>query len=276
MKRTSKNTNLVRHIILLAVAVIQIFPLTTMFMNSFRTDAAIKRSPLGLPNLFNLKNYFETWVKGGYTSAYVNSIIIGVAVIFLVLLLCGLASYSLVKLDLPFRNGFSAYFLLVMAIPSFLYIVPVYYMFSKVQLTDNILGLIIIYTANQIPFNLLLIRTFMIGLPPELEESAMVDGCDEMQCFLKITLPLAKPIFSTVALLVFVQCWNEFLWSNTFITSENYKTVATRFVKFVGEHSSDLAKVFTAGCISLIPIVILYLCMQKQFIDGISAGSVKG
>ncbi len=263
------------HVVLIIILLFQVYPLSTMIINSFRTDASIKRSPLGLPDLMAFDNYISTWQRGGYARAYINSVLVGAAVIFLVLLATGLAAYSMVKLELPHRNFFSGYFLLVMAIPTFLYIVPVYYLFHNMNLTDNLAGLILVYTANQIPFNLMLIRTFMIGMPKELEEASRVDGASEFKTFLKITLPLAKPIFITVALLVFVQTWNEFLWANTFLSSEEWKTVATRFVKFVGEHNSDLSKIFTAGCISLGPIIVLYLFLQRHFIEGMTSGSVK-
>ena len=270
-----KGVHPIVHIILIIVLLVQVYPLSTMVINSFRTDASIKRNPLGLPDLLAFDNYIATWERGGYARAYINSILVGAAVIFIIVLVAGLAAYAIVKLELPHRNFFSSYFLLVMAIPTFLYIVPVYYMFHNMHLTDNLVGLILVYSANQLPFNLMLIRTFMIGMPKELEEAARVDGCSEFKTFLKITLPLAKPIFITVALLVFVQTWNEFLWASTFLSSEEWKTVATRFVKFVGEHNRDLSKIFTSGCITLGPIIILYLFLQRQFVEGMTSGSVK-
>ena len=138
------------------------------------------------------------------------------------------------------------------------------------------LSVIIIYSAGYIPFAILLIRTFLVGIPKELEEAGKIDGCGEIGVFLHITVPLLKPILATVSLIVFVWCWNEFLWSNTFLTTDSIRTVATRFYKFTSEWSKDLAKIYTAGVITLAPIIVLYLALQKSFIEGLTSGAVKG
>ena len=107
-------------------------------------------------------------------------------------------------------------------------------------------------------------------------ESAKIDGCTEFTSFLHITVPIAKPMFLTVALLVFVNTWNEYLWSNTFITTDSLKTVATRFVKFTGEYGSNMARIYTASVLTIAPIIILYLIFSRKFIAGMTSGSVKG
>jgi raffinose/stachyose/melibiose transport system permease protein len=147
---------------------------------------------------------------------------------------------------------------------------------NKLGLVDTHLSLIIVYTATQLPFNMLLLRTFLAGIPRELEEAAKIDGCNEIQSLWRITLPIAKPMFLTVALLVLVHVWNEFLWSNTFITNEGLKTVATRFVKFTGQYGSNMARIYTASVITIAPIIILYLLFSRKFIEGMTSGSVKG
>jgi raffinose/stachyose/melibiose transport system permease protein len=270
------DANISVYLILTIIFFLQIIPLSTMFINSFRRDTTIKAAPMGLPDLFSFQNWLETWVIGRYGQAFINSIFIAICVIGIIVFFAGFAAYAMVKLNLPGRNFFVSYFLMVMAIPTFLYIIPVYYLFNSIGLVNNQMGMIVVYSANFMPFNLLLIRTYLIGIPGELEEAARVDGCDEIATFFRITLPLAKPIFITVTLLVFVNCWNEFLWANTFLIGESVGTVSIRFIKFTGEHTKDLAKVFTAGCIAVLPIILLYLALQRQFVEGITAGSVKG
>lgn len=264
------------HVFLILLGLIQIFPILTLFLNSFRTDSAIKQMPIGLPTAYNFQNYIDTWVKGGYAVAFRNSILVGIVTIAIVLVSGGLAGYAMVKLELPFKGFFTGYFMMAMSIPGFLYIVSDYYIFHKLKLVNSLVGIIIIYAASTIPFNLLLIRTFLIGIPKELEEASRVDGCNEIRVFLNITVPLAKPILTTVALLVFISTWNEFLFANTFLTNDNIRTVATRYVKFTSEWTKDLAKIFTAGAITLMPIVILYLFLQHKFIEGMTKGGLKG
>lgn len=134
----------------------------------------------------------------------------------------------------------------------------------------------IVYTGMQIPFNMLLLKTFLGGIPRELEEAAKIDGCSELQSLTKITVPIAKPMFLTIGILLFVSVWNEFLWSNTFISSDNLKMVATRFVMFTGQYGSNMARIYTASVITIAPVVLLYLIFSQKFIEGMTSGSVKG
>jgi len=180
------------------------------------------------------------------------------------------------KLEFKMRGFFTAYFFVAISLPGFLYIVPDYFVMNKLGLVDTRWSLMIVYTAMQIPFNMLLLRTFLAGIPRELEEAAKIDGCNELNSFLRVTLPIAKPMFLTIAILVFVNVWNEFLWSNTFITSEELKLVATRFVKFTGEYGSNMARIYTASVITIAPVIILYLFFSRKFIEGMTSGSVKG
>ncbi|POP35858.1 carbohydrate ABC transporter permease [Blautia producta] len=251
-------------------------PLFQVFINAFRTDRECKSMPLGLPKEWVFNNFQETWQIGGYATAYFNSLLTAFVVIVVVLVVVGLGAYSISKLEFKMRGFFTAYFFVAISLPGFLYIVPDYFVMNKLGLVDTRWSLMIVYTAMQIPFNMLLLRTFLAGIPRELEEAAKIDGCNELNSFLRVTLPIAKPMFLTIAILVFVNVWNEFLWSNTFITSEELKLVATRFVKFTGEYGSNMARIYTASVITIAPVIILYLFFSRKFIEGMTSGSVKG
>ncbi len=265
----------IKYAFLFGMATFAAFPLLQVFFNSWRTDREVKTMPLGLPKEW-VNNYTDTWKMGGYFDAYFNTFKIAAIVILLVLILVGLGSYALSKLEFKLRGFFTAYFFVAISLPGFLYIVPNYFMMNKMGLVNSHLSLIIVYTAMQLPFNMLLLRTFLGGIPRELEEAAKIDGCNEIQSLWRITLPIAKPMFLTVALLVLVNVWNEFLWSNTFITTETLKTVATRFVVFTGQYGSNMARIYTASVITIAPIIILYLLFSRKFIEGMTSGSVKG
>lgn len=268
-----------KYTFLIFMALFAVFPLLQVFFNSLRSDAGVKRMPIGLPTELQFVNFPNTWSAGAYGQAFINSLFIAAVVIVLVLASVGLAAYALSKLHFRGRDFCVAYFFVAISLPGFLYIVPEYYMLSRIGLINSPneqWGLILVYVAGQIPFNLLLLRTFLRGIPRELEEAGKIDGCSELAVFVRITLPIAKPIFLTVALLVFVHVWNEFLWANTFITNDNLKTVATRYVRFVGEYSSNMAYIYTASVITIAPVIILYLIFSRRFIEGMTAGSVKG
>lgn len=251
-------------------------PLLQVFINSFRTDREVKTMPLGLPKDWVFTNYGETWKIGGYAQAYFNSFFTALVVIVVVLIVVGLGAYSISKLNFKLRGFFTAYFFVAISLTGFLYIVPDYFIMNKLGLVDTRWSLMIVYTAMQIPFNMLLLRTFLGGIPRELEEAAKIDGCNELNSFLRVTLPIAKPMFLTIAILVFVNVWNEFLWSNTFITTEILKPVATKYVVFTGQHGSNMARIYTASVITIAPVIILYLFFSRKFIEGMTSGSVKG
>ena len=267
---------IVKYVFLFGMLLFALVPLLQVFINSFRSDREVKTMPLGLPKQWVFNNYPETWQIGGYGQAYINSLLIAAVVIVVVLAVAGLGAYSISKLEYKGRGFFNAYFFVAISLPGFLYIVPDYFNFNKLHLIDTRVGLMLVYIAMQIPFNMLLLKTFLAGIPRELEEAAKIDGCNELDSFMKITLPIAKPMFLTVAILVFVNVWNEYLWSNTFVTTEIIKPVATRFVKFTGEYGSDMAKIYTASVITIAPVIILYLLFSRKFIEGMTSGSVKG
>ena len=264
------------YVYLVLMASFALVPLLQVFFNSFRTDGEVKTMPIGLPQLWTFQNYPDTWEIGGYLTAYKNSIYIAFCVIVIDLIVIGLGSYALSKLKFRMRGFLNAYFFVALSIPSFLYIVPDYFVMNKIGLVNTRTSLIIMYSAMNLPLNMLLMKTFLAGIPRELEESAKIDGCTELQSLLHITIPIAKPMFLTITILIFVSAWNEFLWSNTFISSEELKPVATRFVKFTGEYGSNMARIYTASVITIAPVVVLYLCFSQKFIEGMTSGSVKG
>jgi raffinose/stachyose/melibiose transport system permease protein len=223
-----------------------------------------------------INNWPDTWKIGGYGIAYINSLITATLVIIIVLTIVGLGAYALSKLRFVGRDFFIAYFFVAISLPGFLYIVPDYFMFNRLHLINTRFALVLLYTAGQIPFNMLLLRTFLAGIPRELEEAAKIDGCNELSVFVRITVPIAKTIFLTIAILVFVGTWNEFLWANTFISDELLKPVSTRYVKFVGQYSSNMARIYTASAITILPIIVLYVLFSRRFIEGMTSGSVKG
>lgn len=268
-------TSIIAYLFLIIMLIFAAFPLVQVLLNSFKADTEVKLSPIGLPQKWVFNNFAETWEIGGYLQAYINTLLTAAVVITVVLTIVGLGAYALSKLQFKLRGFFTAYFFVAISLPSFLYIVPDYFVMNKLGLVNTRWALMIIYTATNIPFNMLLLRTFLTGIPRELEEAAKIDGCGELQSFLRITLPIAKSMFMTIAILVFVNVWNEFLWSNTFITSDHLKPVSTRFVVFTGQYSSNMARIYTASVLTILPIIVLYLLFSRRFIEGMTSGSVK-
>jgi len=272
-KRISK---MIIYLFLAIVAMIHSVPLLVMLLNTLRTDRQIKVMPLSIPETWEWGNYTATWIAGGYGSAYLNSIFVSIFTILIGTTIVLLAAYSVTRLELPKKGLITGYFILGFSFPAFLYIIPTYFMFSRIGLVDNLWGLIFLYSAGHIPLNFVMVRAYLLGIPKSLDEASYCDGCTPLTTIWYIILPLARPIITTVALLIFVRVWNEFVFANTFIQTDALRMVATRFVRFTGEWSSDLSRIYTAAAISAGPIIIIYLFLQQKFIDGMTQGGIKG
>jgi raffinose/stachyose/melibiose transport system permease protein len=259
----------------MVVALFQIVPIIIIAFNSFRTDKEIKKFPIGLPTQANINNFLDAWRIGGYSRAYFNSIIVSILTTLIVLVFSLLMGYFIAKTNIRIKNFLIIYFGVAMSIPLLSYLAPLYYRFSEMNLVNNRIGLILIYIAMNIPFNVLLARTYILGIPNELSEAAVIDGCTTFQIINKIIFPLSKPIVTTIALIVFVSTWNEFTVANTLMQDTLLKTVSTRYVLFVAEKGSNLAMIYTAAMISMIPIVFIFILLQNYFVDGMTAGSIK-
>lgn len=274
--RKKLSVKVLEYICLSLIMIIQIIPLVTVFLNSLSTASTLTNHLIDFSFNFHFENYPHVWGKGHYLISYRNSLIIGVGTTLLVVIVDSLAAYSVTKLK-PYCKGiFLGYLFVSVSIPSFTFLVPTYFIFTKLGLVNTYFGLILIIAAMQIPFNLLLLQSFFLGIPNELQESAKIDGCNEFQTLFYIIRPLAKPIITTVSLLTFVASWNDFLFSNTFMQSDNLRTVAVRFYLFSGRYSTDYAAIYSAAAITILPIIIIYLILQKSFIEGMVTGSIKG
>lgn len=258
------------------VSIIHIFPIIVVLVNSFRDNEQIDKQLLGIPDRLNFSNYIVAWQRGNYLQAYMNSLLIGVATSVIVLIIVALAVYGLTKVPCYFANFFQSYFVAGLAIPSFAVIVPLFFTFTKMGIANTPLCMIIIYSATNISFNFIFVHAYFQGLSKELDEAARIDGASELQNFVYNTIPLAKPIFTSVLLIVFVNTWNEFLFSNTFLQSDKVRTVSLKFYAFVGKMGADYGYIYAAAIISILPIVLIFLIMQKSFVEGMTAGSVKG
>lgn len=266
----------VRVMIAAAVTMLQIIPLAVVVINSLRGNDEIAKIMIALPRKLHFGNYLTAWERGGYAHAYASSLIIGFGTSVSVAVLVGFAVYGLLKTDCFGKNFFYTYFVAGLAIPTFAVIVPLFFFFYKINLINTYFGMILIYIGTNVSFNFMFMYAFFEGMPKELDEAARIDGASELQNMVHIVIPLAKPIITSVMLIVFVNTWNEFLFSNTFLQKEEVRTVSLRFFSFVGKSGADYGYVYAAAVISILPIVVIYFLMQDLFVEGMTSGSVKG
>ncbi len=276
MERKKRRQRIIANLIVGLVTLIHIFPLVIVVINSLRSDDEVARSMLAMPTELLFSNYVNAWIKGNYINAYASTLMISLATAIIVMVTTGLAAYGLVKANAYGKKFFDGYFIIGLSIPYFAMMVPVFYIFYKFNLVNSRIGMIILYTATNIPFSYMFIKAFLEGLPHELDEAARIDGCTEIQNFYYNVLPLAKPILTSMVLITFVNCWNEFLFSNLFLQDADIRTVALQFYNFTGRYNIEYGLMYAAAIITIAPIVIIYLLTQNTFIEGMTAGSVKG
>jgi raffinose/stachyose/melibiose transport system permease protein len=172
-------------------------------------------------------------------------------------------------------NALMVYFMATMTVPAQLYIFPLYFAFAKLGLVNSIFGVALIYCAMYSPFSILLLRTYVLGVPQAIEEAASIDGATPRQTFFYITLPLLRPGLLTVAIIVALYAWNEFLIAVTFLQSDATTTAVVRFYNLAGQYSTNWGEMMAAAIMIALPVVVVFVVLQQRFIDGMAAGSVK-
>ena len=264
------------YVILGFLLLLAIAPLSIVVFNAFKTSAEIGRNPLGLPTTIVFDNFAKAWQQGNYAITLKNTAILVVGTVIAVLVFGGMAAYSLARLDLPGAALMTLYFLVISSLPVQLYLVPLFYLWNKLGLVNNLFGLMIIYVALQSPFSVFLLRSYMLQLPKDFEDAARVDGANEIQVFTRVVVPLSWPSFLTVGLIVSLYVWNEFLMASVFLTNSKLFTVVTSYYYFATRFSRDWSLTSAGAIMMTIPILVIFLSMQRRFIAGLTQGGLKG
>lgn len=264
------------YVVLILLALFALGPLLVLAFNSLKSDAEIGRNPLGPPLSPDFENFSNAWVQGNFATTMLNSTILTVGTIVGVCVIAGTAAYAMSRLDLPGTDAVLLYLFVASAIPFQIFLVPLFFLWSILQLTNTLFGLIVIYWAVFSPLATLLLRSYLVALPRDFEDAARIDGASELQVLLRVVLPLSWPGFLTIALVSGIATWNEFLFAVTFIQDNNLKPIITSFWAFRSNFSTDWGLTSAAGIIVILPIIVLFLILQRRFISGLTAGGLKG
>jgi raffinose/stachyose/melibiose transport system permease protein len=267
---------LIAYFILAVAAVIALFPLSLMVISSVKKSTEIVANPLALPRALQWTNFARAWSDAQLGRSILNSVETTGFAVILICSTCSLAAYALARRTGPRLRWVSAYFLGTTTLPIQLYLFPLYFGFAHLGLIDNVFALSFVYTAVYSPFAIFLLRTYFLAIPRELEEAAIIDGANRWQVFRNVLLPLVSPGILTVALISGLNIWNEFLISSTFLQSHDQQTAVVRFYTLGGQYTSDWGEIMAAAILIVAPAVGFFLLMQRRFIQGMAAGSVKG
>lgn len=276
MLKQRAQSSIPNYIVLSLLALFALIPIMILFFNAVKTTQEIGRNPIGFPQEIRLENFVDAWAQGGYANTIRNSLIMMTATIVASLTLAGLAAYALARLKLRGASLIAFYFLVGTSVPPQLFMVPLFIAWRQIGLINTHLGLIIIYTGLYSPFATYLLRSYMVSLPEEFVEAARIDGASNLQVFRKIILPLSWPGFLTAGLVIGLNVWNEFLFAVTFLPDPTLKPVATSLFEFQGRFSRDWGLTSAGSVIMVIPIIVLFLLLQRRFIEGLTQGGLKG
>lgn len=264
-------------IVLIVVAVIQLFPLIWLVDFSLgSSNEMFTNGLLIIPKEIRWDNYVKAFVDGNFLHYLTNSVLINVLAVFLVLLISIMAAYACQRMKWKLSGFVRTMLLLGMMIPIHATLLPNYKIYNMLHLTDTIWALLIPYVAFSLPQGLFLMTGFMQSIPVELEEAAVMDGCGIYRTLFQIIMPLLKPSIATVSIMTFLNNWNEFMMASTYLSSPKWKTLPFSILEFTGEYSSNYAVQFAVMALTAAPAVIVYIILNKHITKGVAMGAVKG
>lgn len=267
----------VLYIVLTVVAALQLLPLVWLFFFSLKNNQEVfNLPPLSLPTHFRWENYEKVWSAGNISVYFLNSVWITIAASALTIMLGSLATFAMTRMKWKGSSLVLGLFMVAMMIPVHSTLIPLFSMFNKAGLTDNPLSLILSYVAFNMPITIMIMLGFYYALPREVEEAGVMDGCSVNRLFFRIVLPMTSSVIATTGIINMIYNWNEFIFVNTFINSDSYKTLTVGVQNFIGQYTTDWGSIGATLMISILPILVMFLFLSDRIVEGIAAGSVKG
>ena len=266
----------INHVILLAYMAIILYPFLFVIFSSLKQDnLSIATNPFGVPTSFYFDNYVNAWVNAKistYFSLYIALLCAVVSILFGAMASFAITRMRYTKLSLLVLGLIT----LGMLIPNNSLMLPIYLLVRKLGILNTHMGLIVPYIANALQFTFIILAAFMKSLPAEIEEAAVIDGLHAPGIFFRIVLPLTLPALVTVFIINFLGNWNEYLLANYFLSKDSLRTLPVGMVGFRDAYQTNYAQMSAGIVFSVLPVMVIYAVLQKQIIEGLTAGGVKG
>ena len=263
------------YLIMIAFAVLTVFPLIWLGYSSLKPNAEIIKYPLGFPRAPSLANYFNAWVKGGLGYALMNSFLYTIVATMGTLFLALGAAFALTKFPYRSKNFFIAAFALGLMLTVHAVIIPLFLMEVHVGIINRRIGVILPYIAFDLPMSVLIALSYVKGIPNALIESAEIDGAKYRYVFWYMIVPLSTPVITTMAILSFLNHWNEFLFVFIFTTKPEMKSLPVAITQFAGRLNIEYGLQYASLVIGILPMILFYLFFHTQLIKGFGEGSLK-
>ncbi|MBK6019244.1 carbohydrate ABC transporter permease, partial [Streptomyces sp. MBT53] len=255
--------------------VLFVLPFVFTIVTSLRTAADVARSPLGIPHSFTLKNFTQAFSQIHYGTSTLNTLLITGLSCVLITVLGALAGYPLGRITAGWSTAVYRLFILGTSIPVFVVVAPLYLLMRDLNLLDTYAGVVLIYTAINLPLAVFFYTSFIRQIPADLEEAAALDGCGALRTFFVVILPLLRPVTSTLLTFIALQIWNDLLVPLVFLQDPGKRTVMVNAYSFIDPHTVQPTTLFPAALLGVLPLLVIFIFFQRQMVAGMSAGAVK-
>ena len=265
-----------KYAFMLVFAGISVGPLLWAFLSSFKTYSEINSSALTLPSSFNLDNYKSAFKYAPIARYFMNSVIIVGCSVLVTVILVAMCAYVISRFEFKLKMVIVLLISASLMLPAQAISQPLFTIFQKLGIFDTKLGLVIVYSAMGIPMSFFVMVSYYKTIPTALEESAYIDGASFLQTFLRVILPLAKPGLVTIAQLQFINIWNEFYFALMLTSGDTARTVPIALNYYMGTFANNYSALFAAVVMTVLPTIVLFIVLQKQVMESLTAGAVKG
>ena len=263
------------YVVLIALALFTLIPFVWMLSSSLKLDREVFVYPMQwLPETFHWENYSLIWEKAPMLNYFKNTAIIAICVTFIQTLTSSFASYAFAKLNFKGRDVLFLCYIATIAVPWQAYMLPQFIFMRSMGLYDNLYAIMVLQAFSA--FGVFLMRQFYQNIPTELCEAARIDGLSEYGIWARIMLPLSKAAIATLVIFTFVNTWNDYMGPMIYLTRDTVKTVQVGLRRFIQENTSQYHLIMAASVVSLIPVSVVFLALQKYFIEGIATSGLKG
>ncbi len=272
-----KPSTVVMQIFMTIAAIGFLVPILMVVNYSFKTKQELyTTSPLSLPAALNFDNYVTAFKRLDLLTTFTNTLLYTAISVALLVLICGAISWAIARNRGKIFRFFYTYFLLGILIPYQALFLPIYINGFNFGLVNTRFGIIFMYIATGVSFGVFMMTSFMSTIPVELEEAARIDGCSIYRIYFRIVLPLLKPAIATFAIMQSFTIWNDYLMASLFASQNDLRTMTVVMQQLFSQQTSDYTTAFAGIVISVLPVTILFLCLQKYFVKGMTVGAVKG
>ena len=276
MKRNRAIGKVFLYLVLIIITALMIIPFLWMLSASIKSNTEVfKITPFQfIPDVPRWDNYKEIWTKIPLMNFIGNTVFLTIVVTFLQLLTSSFAAYAFAKLEFKHKNALFLAYIATIAMPWQVYMVPQFIMMRGMGLNDKLLAMICLQAFSA--FGVFMMKQFYEGIPDSLCEAARIDGMSEYRIHASIMLPLSKPALSTLTIFTFVNTWNDYLGPLIYLKTETKKTIQLGLKMFIGQFSAEYGLIMAGSIITLIPVLIIFLCLQKYFVEGVASTGLKG